>query len=180
MTVWCWRLQISESRRLRLYNAFVLPVLTYNCGTWGLKHNEIESLDAFHSRQLQHLIKVFYPITISNTELYRHCQTDPISVIAKNARWRLFGHILRLPVDTPANISMTTYFESRALHGRVGAPRTTLSVVLDRDLREACRRGTMPTNERRFGGTKTESNRQRLVQRSDRHNVASRWTQALT
>ena len=137
MTVWCRRLLISESRRLRLYNAFVLPVLTYNCGTWGLKHNEIESLDAFHHRQLRHLIKVFYPITISNIELYRRCQTDPISVIAKKARWRLFGHILRLPVDTPANISMTTYFESRALHGRVGAPRTTLPVVLDRDLREA-------------------------------------------
>ena len=35
MTVWCRRLLISEKRRLRLYNAFVLPVLTHNCGTWG-------------------------------------------------------------------------------------------------------------------------------------------------
>ena len=67
MSMWCRRLLISKSRRLRLYNAFVLPVLTYNCGTWGFKHNEVESLDAFYYRQLHHLIKVFYPNTISNS-----------------------------------------------------------------------------------------------------------------
>ena len=32
---------------------------------------------------------------------------------------------------------MTTYFESRAPCGWVRAPRTTLSVVLNRDLKEA-------------------------------------------
>ena len=106
---------------------------TYNCGTWGLKRTEIESLDAFHRRQLRHLIGVFYPNYISNAKLYTRCQADPISAIAKKARWRLFGHILRIP----ANVAMTTYFESRGLSGRVGTPRTTLPVVLNRDLKEA-------------------------------------------
>ena len=137
MTVWCRRLLISENKRLRLYNAFVLPVLPYNCGTWGLKQTEIESLDAFHCRQLRHLIGVFYPNHISNGKLYTRCQADPISAKAKKARWRLFGHILRLPVDIPANVAVTTYFESRGLRGRVGTPRITLPVVLNRDLKEA-------------------------------------------
>ena len=35
-TVWFRGAQISLPLRLRLYSAFVLPVLTYNMGTWGL------------------------------------------------------------------------------------------------------------------------------------------------
>ena len=34
--VWCRRELISEKLRLRHYQAFVVPVLTYNGGTWGL------------------------------------------------------------------------------------------------------------------------------------------------
>ena len=35
-TVWFRGAQISLLLRLRLYSAFVLPVLTYNMGAWGL------------------------------------------------------------------------------------------------------------------------------------------------
>ena len=34
-TVWFRGAQISLPLRLRLYSAFVLPVLMYNMGTWG-------------------------------------------------------------------------------------------------------------------------------------------------
>jgi len=30
--------------------------------------------------------------------------------MARRARWKLFGHILRLPDDVPANIVMAEYF----------------------------------------------------------------------
>ena len=35
-SLWLRRQHVSERLRLRLYNAFVRPVLLYNAGTWGL------------------------------------------------------------------------------------------------------------------------------------------------
>ena len=43
-TVWFRVAQISLLLRLRLYSAFVLPVLTYNMGTWGLTKTELSRL----------------------------------------------------------------------------------------------------------------------------------------
>ena len=54
--IWIRRTKISENRRLKLYNALVKPVLTYNCATWGLTKQEEEKLDAFHRQQLRHII----------------------------------------------------------------------------------------------------------------------------
>ena len=45
-TVWFRGAQISLHLRLRLYSAFVLPVLTYNMGTWGLTKAVLNRLDA--------------------------------------------------------------------------------------------------------------------------------------
>ena len=73
MALWFRRQKVSESRRVRLYNAYVLPTLTYNIGTWGITHSEANKLDAFHRKQLSFLIGVFYPDHISNTALYNRC-----------------------------------------------------------------------------------------------------------
>ena len=45
-----------------------------------------------------------------NSDLYITCASDPISVIITTLRWKLFGHILRLPSDIPANRYMLAYF----------------------------------------------------------------------
>ena len=36
-SVWLRRQRVSEKRRIRLYDALVLPVLLFNCGSWGLR-----------------------------------------------------------------------------------------------------------------------------------------------
>ena len=135
MMIWFRRQKISESRRIRLYNAYVLPTLTYNMGTWGLSQSEANRLDTFHRKQLRFLIGIFYPNSISNTALYNRCQAQPISTIAQQARWKLFGHILRLPTAAPANKAMTAYFNKPG-KSRRGRPRTTLPIVLNEDLKK--------------------------------------------
>ena len=52
-----------------------------------------------------------------------------------HARWKLFGHILRLPPNVPANKAMTAYF-SHPGEGWRGRPRTTLPTVLNDDLKD--------------------------------------------
>ena len=52
-TLWLRRHHVSEVLRLRIYNAFVLPVLLYNMGTWGLTQKQNNQLDSFHRSQLR-------------------------------------------------------------------------------------------------------------------------------
>ena len=47
-TVWFRRAHISLQLRLRLYASFVIPVLTYNIGTWGLTQAELVRIDTYH------------------------------------------------------------------------------------------------------------------------------------
>ena len=54
--------------------------------------------------------------------------------MAIHARWKLFGHILRLPPTAPANKAMIAYF-SQPGAGRRGRPRNTLPIVLNDDLK---------------------------------------------
>ena len=136
VNLWMRRQVISEATRLRLFDAFVLSILTYNCGVWVLSSRDATAMDAFHRKQLRRLLGISYPEIISNTDLYARCNAEPISVLSRRARWKLFGHILRLPEATPAQVSMTAYFQ-RQNRGWLGRPRITLPVVIDNDLAKA-------------------------------------------
>ena len=70
--------KISLDRRLQLYNAYVLPVLTYNSCTWALTLSEMDELDALHRRQLRKILGILYPRTISNEELYLRRNTQAL------------------------------------------------------------------------------------------------------
>ena len=117
-----------------LYNSFVLPVLTYNCASTTLTQSEWNSVDAFHRRQLRFILGIFYPNTISNARLYSITNSHPISVLAKTQRWSLTGHLLRLPEQSPALLSMKSYFNAREFLTRRPGTRTSLPSVLDSDL----------------------------------------------
>ena len=127
---------VPEALRVRLYNVYVLPILLYNCGTWGLTDHDIESLEAFHRRHLRRVLRVHYPQHISNAALYKRCKTAPLRLHLTKSRWRLFGHILRRAQPIPAQLNMVRYYATvgtmPAYRGRM---RTCLPTVLDKDLR---------------------------------------------
>jgi len=132
--IWVRGSIVSESLRVRLYKAFILPVLCYNCGTWGLTRANIERVEAFHRQQLRKVIGIRHPAIITNRNVYRRTESEPLGVTIMKAKWRLFGHILRLDVTAPSNLAMEAYFlpsESVCWRGR---PRITLPVSLHQDL----------------------------------------------
>ena len=67
-------------------------------------------------------------------DLHKLTYTEPIPGIAKRARWRLLGHILRQPIGTPGNQAMMAYLtaEETTRH-RKGAPQSCLVTTLQRD-----------------------------------------------
>ena len=135
-SLWKRRGLIREPLRMRLYCAFIMPILLYNSGTWGLTVASERSLDAFHRRQLRSLLGITWPQKISNLALYARCGVEPVSDLIRNSRWSLFGHVLRLGKDTPARLSMEQYFQ--APEGRYrGRPRVTLPIKLHTDLSQS-------------------------------------------
>ena len=125
---------VKEHTRIRLYNCFVWPVLTYNFGALGLPASEWALMDSFHRRQLRLVLGIHWPNTISNSKIYKRCNVLPLSIEACRARWSLFGHHLRLPPSTPVHRAIVSYFDTEGLHGSCGKPKTTLPVALNQDL----------------------------------------------
>ena len=130
-TVWFRRAHISLQLRLRLYASFVIPVLTYNMGTWGLTQADLDRI-------------VHWPNRISNVDLYHRCQCRPISESIVTARWRLFGHVLRLPRD--AQRAIDHYFADTEAAAFRGRPRTSLPTTLCSDLRRIGRTLRQPAD----------------------------------
>ena len=111
-------------------------------GHWGLTKAELERLDAYHRRHLRQIIGIHWPHLISNTALYRRCRCLPISENVKSTRWRLFGHVLRMPLDAPAQQAIDFYFADTGVAAVAtfrGRPRTTLPTALSDDLRRVGR-----------------------------------------
>ena len=66
---------------------------------------------------------------IHNAALYERCGTSELKGRISQARWSLFGHVLRLARDTPAQLAMDYYVKVEDT-GRKGRPVTTLPVAL--------------------------------------------------
>ena len=113
---------------MRAYNALVLPVLLYNCGTWGVTDAVMDKLEVFHRRQLREVLGV-RTRDIHNADLYKRCGTNELKGRITHARWSLFGHVMRLARDTPAQLAMDYYTQVED-KGPSGRPVTTLPVIL--------------------------------------------------
>ena len=127
------RRHISLERRLKLYNAFVLPVLLYNCSTWALTQSQATSLSAFHRRQLRSVLGIRWPDIISNVELYRRTRQADVMSMVNQARLRLLGHCLRMDTESPPQRALDLYCNT-SLKGRRGRPKTTLGSSLRHDV----------------------------------------------
>ena len=132
LNIWYRQNLISERKRICLYEALVLPILLYNCGTWGLTKKNLESLDALHRKQLRRVIGVIWPERINNQDLYERCRVRPVSLRIKQQRWKLFGHILRRDDNIPAQTAMKEYFNTGKKYR--GQTPTSLPSTLSADL----------------------------------------------
>ena len=80
---------------MRACKALVVPVLLYNCGTWGITDSVMKELEVFHRRQLRAVLGV-RARDIHKAELYKRCATSELKGRVTLSLWSLFGHVLRL------------------------------------------------------------------------------------
>ena len=135
-TIWKKNWKTKLAIRIRLMETLAKSVLLYNCGTWGMSKDDQRKLDSFHRRQLRKVIGIQWPHKISNNKLYKITGgTKPLSITMTEKRWKLLGHILRLPADCPARKARKYYFEESTNKIFRGRRRTTIVSTLNEDIK---------------------------------------------
>ena len=117
--LWKHRNRVAVSTRRKSFSALVESVLLFNCGTWALTVELADRLDSAHRKMLRRVLGLKWSDYVGNVDFYARFNIVPASIQALNARWRLFGHTLRMNDGTPARQAMSYYFE-RNHKGRQG------------------------------------------------------------
>ena len=133
--VWLQGRRININKLVQIYEAMVVSVIMYNCSSWAATNDILEKLDVCHCNHLRQILNIKYPTTISNKKLYETCSTRTLSTRVKQSRWRMLGHILRSPENSPAAQSL--YFAvvgCSELQGRRGRHRMNLLSVIRNDI----------------------------------------------
>ena len=130
-----WNNKIPLEKRLLLYEALVVSVMMYNSSCWAAPKSVLEKLDIVHRRHLRSILNYRYPNVISNVNLYRRCNVEPLSARVDRNRWRMLGHVLRGPSDGPAYSSLVFAINTLQYPGRVGRPQTNLFSLIKCDLK---------------------------------------------
>ena len=105
--MWMHRPKIPLDKRMIVYNVMVVPVMLYNCSNWAVTTTLLHKLDACHRSHLQSILGMRWPNgIISNEDMYIHCSTGPRSQQVRRMHRSMFGHVLHMPGDIPAQLSL--------------------------------------------------------------------------
>ena len=123
--------KISLSVRLRIFNALVATIFLYNSELWALTKKETKKIDTFQRNFLRQIIRT--KKRINNIGLYKKCKTVHWSIQIQERRLKWFGHLQRLPNETPARKAYDEATKRPVKKIRGGQPLTWHRVI-ERDL----------------------------------------------
>ena len=95
--------QISRHTKARIYNATVSSIMTWP-ETWPITQTQLRRVDALKARYLCQVEGFKWYDKIRNIEILKTFKLANLftQVEARSIRW--YGHLLRLPLSTPARI----------------------------------------------------------------------------
>ena len=87
---------LSKSTKIRIFKSNVIAVLLYGCESWRMTKGDEAKLDTFQHKCLGRLLKIYWPMRMSNEEVRRRANTETISELVRKRRWTWIGHVLRM------------------------------------------------------------------------------------
>ena len=109
---------LSIKTKLHVFNSNVMSVLLYCSEMWRITSADEEKVDVFQRTCLRRILKIYWPTTISNEELYKAAQTKSVSNIITRRRWQWIGHVLRRERDSNMRVALTWTPEGKRKQGR--------------------------------------------------------------
>ena len=110
----------------------VVSVTSYASETWKMTARTEHKLNVCHQRCLRKILKVTYKDHITNEEILLWANSRKLSDIVTERRFRMVGHILRLPDHQAAKVAISwTPADGRRKTGR---PKKTWHRTFQQDL----------------------------------------------
>ena len=120
---------------MKVYEAQVVSVIMYNASCWAATSVVLSKLYVCHRKHLRAILNVRWPSIMSNKTLYERCNTRPLSERVALVRWKMLGHVLRSPENSPAQSALWFVVDyMKILPGRRGRHRMNLFKVIRDDL----------------------------------------------
>ena len=77
-----WKSSIlSKSTKIRIFKSNVIAVLLYGCESWRMTKGDKTKLDTFRHKCLRRLLKIYWPMCVSNEEVRRRANTETTETI---------------------------------------------------------------------------------------------------
>ena len=125
--------QVTTRTKIRLFNSNVKSVLMYGSETWRTTKTNIRRIQTFINACLRRILRIHWPDTISNTDLWERTSQLPAEEEIRRRRWRWIGHTLRKPSDNITRRALTWNPQGKRKRGR---PKNTWRRDLEADTRE--------------------------------------------
>ena len=123
--------QYSTKTKLRLYKSCVLTTLLYGSECWRMTESDLNKLSTFHTKNLRKILRIFWPKTISNQQLFTQCNQESMGTIIMQKRWRWIGHIMRQDTDSITRTALHWTPEGKRKRGR---PKNTWRRTVESEL----------------------------------------------
>ena len=80
----------------------------YNSEIWTITDTCEKRIDSFHRRLFRsYVFNTKWPKVIKNENVYKITNTEQWSSVIKKRRMRWFGHVVRMPENTPVQKALT-------------------------------------------------------------------------
>ena len=114
-----WRSgQLSKNTKIRIFKSNVIAVLLYGYEIWRETKRDEAKLDAFLHKCLQGILRIYWPMRVSNEEVRRQARTCTISEQTRRRRWCWIGHVLRMDHHQNSRIALTWAPEGKRSRGQ--------------------------------------------------------------
>ena len=129
-----WRSpQLLTKTKLQFFNSNVKAVLLYGSETWRTTKTTMRKVQTFINSCLRKILRIYWPETISNRELWQRTGQLAAEEEIKRRKWRWIGHSLRKPSTTITRQALTWNPQGKRRRGR---PRNSWRRDLEADARE--------------------------------------------
>jgi hypothetical protein len=124
--------KVSKEVKIRLFRSHIESIFLYNCELWTTTKQLINEIDVFQRNMLRKIMEIQWQDRITNNQLYERTKVTPWSKTVKKRRLKWYGHLLRLPEETPARAALRE--ARRYVQKPRGGQKITWLKLIDKDL----------------------------------------------
>lgn len=130
-----WRsTAISVKTKLCIFNSNVKAILLYGSETWRITNTSCSKIQTFLNKCLRQILRLKWFDKVSNQDLWKRANQEPIVVQIRRRKWRWVGHTLR---KSQSNVTRQSLQWNPQGKRRRGRPKQTWSRSLLDELKAA-------------------------------------------